>query len=55
MAEEKDKWKDYRGSGDVDAYRKAQEGFMKEINDNPVMNAYAYIMGDKKKKPKEDE
>ena len=55
MPDEKDKWKDFRGSGDPDKYKKAQEDIMRGINDNPIMNAYEYLMGDKKKKPKEDE
>jgi hypothetical protein len=50
MAEKEDKWAAWRGKANQGSnYEKAQEGFKKAASDNPVMNAYRALMGEKKK------
>lgn len=54
MADENDKWSAWRSKA-PDANKKAQEGFLKGASDNPLTNAYRWLMDDKKKKEQENE
>lgn len=54
MADKEDKWEGWRSKDpDGDAYRKAQEGFLKGQEDNPIINAYRWLIDDEKKKKKD--
>jgi hypothetical protein len=57
MADEEDKWSEFRrGEGGQEGNKKAQEGFLKHAQDNPLINVYRWITGQKEKeKPQDDE